>query len=114
MPGLGVRFGALAVLILGLAAAPPMGRAAAGQPSFDCDRARSDVERLICGDDELSALDVQLAKTFANKLAKAPAYAVNELKAAQKSWRRDLINCGRSDGPRECTMAAYRRRLSEL
>lgn len=90
------------------------GGAAAATPSFDCDRARSDVEKLICDDDELAALDVRMAKAFAQALAVAPAYAVPELKTAQKTWKRNLDACGRSDAVRQCTVDLYRRRLGEL
>jgi hypothetical protein len=39
----------------------PPAAARAVQPSFDCARAKSDAERLICADPELAALDQQLA-----------------------------------------------------
>ena len=72
------------VAVLGLV------RASAATPSFDCDGAKTEVERLICTDDELAALDVKLAKMFASALAKAPADAVTALKASQKAWPRSL------------------------
>jgi uncharacterized protein len=98
----------MAAACLWAAAAP------AASPSFDCDGARSDVEKLICQDDELAALDIELAKAFANALAQAPASRVNALKAEQNGWRKLLMNCGKSSDLRQCTLDAYRRRLDEI
>lgn len=86
----------------------------AATPSFDCDRARSDVEKLICGDDELADLDMRMAKAFAKALAVAPANVVGEMKSRQKTWRRSLDDCGKTDALRDCTLDRYRRRLDEL
>jgi len=88
--------------------------AAAATPSFDCDGAKTDVEKLICSDDELADLDVRLAKAFASALALAPANDVAVMRATQKSWRRDLLGCGKSGDLRGCTVDAYHRRLDEL
>ena len=90
------------------------GQSSAASPSFDCDKSKTDVERIICNDDELAALDVELAKAFANALAHAPAYTVNDLRDVQKSWRRTMLNCSKTDDARACTVAAYRERLQQL
>ena len=94
------------VAVLGLV------RASAATPSFDCDGAKTEVERLICTDDELAALDVKLAKMFASALAKAPADAVTALKASQKAWRKQLLKCGKDGNPHQCIHNAYSSRLS--
>lgn len=39
--------------------------------SFDCGKAASKIERLICGDDELSKLDETLSKTYRQALARS-------------------------------------------
>ncbi|WP_237154606.1 lysozyme inhibitor LprI family protein [Oryzibacter oryziterrae] len=86
--------------------------ALAADPSFDCDGARSNVEKMICGDDELAALDVKLAKTFAKVLSMAPADGVSELKMSQKSWRQQMIKCGDKPDPRACVVQSYNKRMS--
>lgn len=106
----GVAFAALLVLITG----PIPTAASAATPSFDCDKAKTDVERLICQDDELADLDQQVARAFAGALARAPANAVNQLKASQKAWRKTILNCSKSDGARDCAIDRYRARLDEL
>jgi hypothetical protein len=62
------------------------------QTSFDCSKARSDAEHLICGDAELGALDVQLASVFARAkgAAKDPA-AFKERTRLQWNYREQ--NC---------------------
>lgn len=87
---------------------------AAGSPSFDCETVKSDVERLICGDDELADLDVKVARAFANHIAKAPANEVTALKGSQVEWRKSLLACGKSGDARSCTLDRYQSRLSEL
>ncbi len=100
-----------AIALLASADAVP---AAAGNPSFDCDSARQPVERLICQDDELSALDLELARVFASALAKAPASQVGSIKAQHSSWRKTLMRCSREADARACTLEAYQIRLGEL
>lgn len=87
---------------------------AATTPSFDCDEAKADVDRLICGDSELAALDVKLAKAFATALARAPAGAVGDLKASQKAWHQQLLKCGKAGDPRQCVVKSYNDRLGSL
>lgn len=88
--------------------------AAAGDPSFDCDTARKPVERLICADDELSALDLALARAYAGALARAPASRVGSLKAAHSAWRREMMQCEKDSDARACTLAAYQDRLAQM
>ena len=33
-------------------------------PSFDCNKATTEVEKLICSDDELAKLDVEMNKSY--------------------------------------------------
>lgn len=55
-------------------------------PSFDCGRAVSDPERLICSDEELSRLDVRMAALF--RAARAKAANKTAFKNEQKAWLR--------------------------
>jgi uncharacterized protein len=101
--------GAMA-LVVSVASIP----AAAGNPSFDCDRARHPVEMLICADDELAALDIAVARAYASALARAPASEVKHLKTDQTAWRKSLLRCGRQADERACTLTGYQTRLKEI
>jgi uncharacterized protein len=105
-----VRAAFVSVLLL-LASAPV---ASAGNPSFDCESARSDVQRLICGDDELAAMDLQLARAFAGALARASAQGVTDLQHDQDSWVETRDRCSRAADMRACTLSAYAERLGQL
>ncbi|WP_181699422.1 lysozyme inhibitor LprI family protein [Chthonobacter albigriseus] len=111
MRGRSLRGGALATILFAVSG-PPV--AAAANPSFDCDRAKGEIETLICGDDELAALDVELAKAFAAAMSRAPASEVSLLRQDQSQWRKSRNECRRLDDIRGCTLDAYRKRLSEL
>ena len=101
----------LAVVVVAEATIAAAPFAAAATPSFDCEKARTPVERAICEDDALAALDLELARAFATVLAKAPAHAVNELKDSQAVWRKGLLDCGKSADIRACVIESYQQRL---
>ncbi|WP_141703403.1 lysozyme inhibitor LprI family protein [Methylobrevis pamukkalensis] len=88
--------------------------ASAATPSFDCEGARGDIEKLICADDELAELDVTLARDLAAALARAPANEVSALKTRERDWRKTRNNCARAPDPRQCTLDAYRKMLGQL
>lgn len=92
----------------------PAAAAAAGSPSFDCDVAASEVEQMICHDDELAAMDLELAHAFAAALARAPAQDVNELHTAHEQWLTQRNDCALQGDIRACTRSAYEARLGEL
>jgi uncharacterized protein YecT (DUF1311 family) len=72
------------------------------QTSFDCTKARSDAEHIICSDPELAAADVQLASTYAKAKAAAPdPIAFKERTRAQWSYRE------RQCHDRECVARWY-------
>lgn len=78
-------------------------------PSFDCAKASSSQERLICGDRELSKLDVQMAGAYA--AARKKSTDADTLKAEQKQW---LKNTQLSCSDKACLVGAYTSRISEL
>lgn len=71
-------FASLATLVLGV---PP----AAAQPSFDCTKARAGVERTICADRNLSALDRKMAVAYAAALKRLDPLSVRLLREDQRS-----------------------------
>jgi hypothetical protein len=105
-------------------------RAASAHPGFECSKARSNVEKAICTDPKLAALDVALSWLWSN-LKHTPA-----LNAAQKKWLSTRATCAPSDrktssgdtfeeflrpeefaspvDPDGCIGVAYVRRIKEL
>ncbi len=54
--------------------------------SFDCEKASSNIEKLICGDQQLSALDSKLEIFYKATLAKYSTDEANMLKEDQNKW----------------------------
>lgn len=85
----------LAILFL------PFG-ATAQQPSFDCAKARSAVETVICGSPALAAADRAMADSYGRALADAPAEAKDILVRGQRAWAAYLNNsCDPRYAPKE-------------
>lgn len=97
-------WGALLVLA-GAGGAPP-----ASAASFDCARARSPAERLVCADPVLSSLDERLAAAYRAALAAVPWK--QRLRGAQAEWLRARRD--RAAGDRAAMAAAYRARIAGL
>jgi len=76
--------------------------------SFDCAKAASKVEKMICADAELSELDEKMAKAYDKALPKAPDPSV--VKQQQKEWLRERNLCMN----RTCLHNQYQLRLGEL
>lgn len=89
-------------------------------PSFDCARAASSAETLVCNDAELAKLDRELADHFAQALAAAKegeaagGQSVAELRAYQRGWIKGRDDCWKAQDLRECVEASYRMRDAEL
>ena len=75
-------------------------------PSFDCAKAESAAEKLVCGDAELAALDRQLATRYAERKDVDPA--------VQRGWAKGRDDCWKQPDLRLCVQEAYRTRLVEL
>jgi uncharacterized protein YecT (DUF1311 family) len=97
---------------------------ASASPSFDCGKATSALEKLICNDPEIAAADAGMAKLYA--LAQTSAFGSgrsNQL-AAQREWLPGRAGCmklssepskeGRIYGPRQCLISEYRQRNRQL
>jgi len=76
--------------------------------SFDCAKAATKVEKLICGDQELSKLDDELAISY--KAAQQNSAQGSALRQEQKQWMNERNGCGDS----ACVKQAYERRLLSL
>jgi uncharacterized protein len=80
-------------------------------PSFDCRRATTHNERLVCASAELSALDLQMAQAYYTLLERAPAWQGSEISGVQTRWLQDRQGCGRDH---DCTASAYYSRIDAL
>lgn len=78
-------------------------------PSFDCTKATTGSERLICSDRELSKLDVDLSQAYSNAKEKAADKAI--LKQQQMAWLKSSLRAC-SDKP--CMVNSYQKRIAEL
>lgn len=74
--------GTLVALMLAPAAAQ------AQSAGVDCARPRGGIERIICGDQALAALDAEMATLQQGLLDKLPPAAQSELRARQQAWQR--------------------------
>jgi uncharacterized protein YecT (DUF1311 family) len=106
------------ILLLPLLAALPA--LAEEGPSFDCARAESSAEALVCEDAELAALDLLVAERYAAALSVAEGLdagaqqAVDDLRTYQRGWIKGRDDCWKADDLRACVEAAYLRREGEL
>ena len=89
-------------------------------PSFDCAKAGSGAEELVCADAELARLDRRLAERFAAALAAAEALdsgaaeAVDLLRATQRGWIGGRDECWKAADLRECVAFSYLSREAAL
>jgi uncharacterized protein len=107
----------------GLFSVPFCESASAGGPSFDCAKAHSSVEHLICDAPELAELDKKMADAFALAL-EAPGTDIYELTNSQTTWLRDrdrscssrrgVATPDRQDDARACLSALYQSRIEDL
>ncbi len=77
--------------------------------SFDCAKAISSIETMICQNTELSALDNQLLKAY--KTALADSSSPNDIKGEQKDWLYAVRNHCTDIA---CLKTAYQSRLKQL
>jgi uncharacterized protein YecT (DUF1311 family) len=83
-------FAPLAALALALAAA--------GGPSFDCGKARTSDEKLVCSEPTLATLDHELAAKYDAEAKRANAAAAAELRKTQRAWLAERASCARGRG----------------
>jgi len=124
--GLGIAV----VLIAGLAGTSPrVALAQATGPAFDCAKAAGTVEKLICGDAGLAALDRRLDAVYKAALVKAKDDMPRLLRAEQRGWVTGRNECWKAKGPNDpiylteswiatgaqaCVEGEYQQRITEL
>lgn len=78
-------------------------------PSFDCSKATTGQERLICSDRELSRLDVEMSNAYTK--ARQLSSDVQTLRAEQREWVKGVQ---KSCSDKECLVTAYSNRIAQL
>jgi uncharacterized protein len=86
----------------------------AANPSFDCAKATGTIEKMICNDEALAALDRRLAEVYVAAIQKAFNEHPPVLKAEQRGWIKGRNDCWKSAFKRNCVDQSYRRRIAEL
>ncbi|HEV7778889.1 MAG TPA: lysozyme inhibitor LprI family protein, partial [Luteibacter sp.] len=79
--------------------------------SFDCSKAASPVEKLICGDQDVSRLDTQLQGTYQTALGAVDASSKDRLVKEQRNWIRYTRNICQDEA---CLGDAYKARIAVL
>ena len=105
--------GALAAFALAAMAASFSSSPASAQalPSFDCAKSQNAIEKLICGNSGLAALDVETTRLF--DLAKA-GDGGGELLLSQREWLGRRNDCASSTDKQRCVAESYVQRISQL
>jgi uncharacterized protein YecT (DUF1311 family) len=105
-----MRATAAALLVLLSLVSPGVATQGADQPSFDCRRAATAVEKAICADPELARDDSVLAQLYRDARHHLTEANATKLAANQRSWLTDRNRrCGA--GEHVCLANAYRERL---
>jgi uncharacterized protein len=79
--------------------------------SFDCSKASTSVEKLICSNPVLGKLDDVMSQNYNSmSAANIGEGAKKELRATQKSWLKERNSCL----DRACLEQLYRKRLDEV
>jgi uncharacterized protein len=101
----------IAIALAGMFLAP---QAFAAGPSFDCSKATHAVEKLICGDDQLAALDVTLSNDFKKAMGQISEADQMALRAAQEKWIDARNACAKDADPKACALQSYRTRIAVM
>lgn len=114
-------------LAMGASTALLASTASAQAPAFDCAKAKGDVEKLICKDAGLAALDRKLNGVFKAATAKARDAMPARLRSEQRGWVKGRNDCWKANGVptyltaswqvstvHDCVEGKYKLRISDL
>lgn len=80
------------------------------KPSFDCNKASTTTERLVCSDDELASLDLKLANAYKNARNLADVAGKKKILEEQKIWLKAYNLCKDKD----CVKQNLEQRIKDL
>lgn len=79
--------------------------------SFDCGKAKTSIEKIICRNNELSKLDEDMSKSYFETLKKLDSILKNEFISDHKLWLKKVRNaCSNA----ECLKMAYTKRIENF
>ena len=87
----------------------PLAEGADYKASFDCSKANSSVEKLICGYPNLATLDVKLSQLY--KASIASGIDKENILKSQRTWLKNVRNKCKDD---ECLEKVYRSRINDI
>jgi hypothetical protein len=92
-------------------ARPPVTVASgAAAPSFNCRRARTRSERMVCADGSLAAEDRRMSAIFYDKMARSDARTKSALRRSRDEFLRNRDRCSSS----ACVARAYEDRVAQI
>jgi uncharacterized protein len=80
-------------------------------PAFDCAKASSDVEKMICGDSKLANLDNELSTGYKTVYGSAKPDDQARMKKEQNNWLKTVRNICKD---KSCVVGAYEVRMHVL
>lgn len=89
-------------------------------PAFDCSRAEHEIEELICQDEDLAAMDRNMAEVYKQaihameKVDAGGPEAIKELKSTQWGWIGGRNDCWKAADKRQCAIDSYEWRTAFL
>lgn len=86
----------------------------AGEPAFDCTKAHGEVEKMICRDSGLAALDQKMQKVFDQAMLAYPETEKPLQRAMQRGWIKGRNECWKDVDVRACTEYEYKTRIIDL
>jgi serine/threonine protein kinase len=87
---------------------PAAAPTAAFRPSFDCAKATTDAERIVCSDSQLAALDVKMTDLYRRGLGSVTD--ANVFLGEQQVWLSQRDDCT----DKQCLVVSYNDRIKEL
>jgi uncharacterized protein YecT (DUF1311 family) len=79
-------------------------------PSFDCAKASSNIEKMICGSATLAKADADLATVYHSALQQAAGDQLSSIKSAERDFIKQRNQCQTAD----CVNGVYLTRLAQL
>lgn len=80
-------------------------------PSFDCNKASTNVEKLICSSEDLAFLDINVSQIYFDKLSKmTDDNEKMQFRMIQVAWKKERDKCGDI----ACLTNSYNKRFDEL
>src|SRR5688572_16699397 len=84
------------------------------EASFDCAKAKSGSEQLICGDKNLSWQDNTMASRYSALISRLSEERKETLRRTQRDWLKKREDCASQERNKECLALLYGNRVMEF